>query len=61
MKGKEGDFVSPVIGLVIMLISIVSSFSVSTDDLPRFYLPFSLGAVLFISAYIGNSLKSQKK
>jgi len=60
MEGKEKDYISPSIGFFIMIVVGIISFYVRSDDLPRLFLFFALGAVMFTASYIGNSIKSLK-
>lgn len=58
MKGKEKDYVSPAIGLIIMVVVAIISIDMPSFIMPSLYLFFALGAVLFIGGYIGASIRS---
>ncbi|MCK5762062.1 MAG: hypothetical protein KAH16_04095 [Candidatus Izimaplasma sp.] len=57
---KYENYVSPVIGFIIMLIVAISAVNSPDWLLPRLYLFFAFGAVLFVSGYIGASIRSLK-
>ena len=60
MEKVDKTFISPVIGLIIMVFVAFTSLNVQSDVLPRLSLFFALGAVMFVAGYIGNSIRSLK-
>ncbi len=54
------NYIVPIIGLFIMIIVAFMGIDVQSADLPRLYMFFALGAVMFIAGYIGVSIKSLK-
>ncbi|MCK5388780.1 MAG: hypothetical protein KAJ22_05790 [Candidatus Izimaplasma sp.] len=58
---KYTNYVSPVIGFIIMLFVAITAIDSPDWLLPRLYLFFAFGAVLFIGGYVGASIRSLKE